>query len=339
MTGRNKTAYITTIIPCYNGMKYLPACIKSIAAQTVESELIVVDNGSEDSSLAFLESILKKTADDHADYGTLPERMKVISLGENTGFANAVNVGIMAAETPYVFLLNDDTVMEEDALMRLYDTIRRSRRIFSVGAKLLSMNKEQTIDDCGDLTCALGWSFSPGRDRDKNDYSKKTSVTSACAGGALYRRDLVMRLGGFDSEHFCYLEDVDLGIRARLYGFVNLYEPAAVIHHAASATSGSRYNAFKEELTAANSIYLMYKNLPPFMLFINLPLIVTGHLIKLLWFTGKGLGKPYLKGIADGLKKCRDNPDRRLPFNANRLTYYLRLQLDLLINCARRITG
>ena len=80
------------------------------------------------------------------------------------------------------------------------------------------------------------------------------------AGAAIYRKSVFDRIGGFDVAHFCYLEDVDVGVRAKVFGYINILEPRAVVLHAGSATSGSRYNEFKQKLTAGNNIYLIYLN-------------------------------------------------------------------------------
>ena len=85
-----------------------------------------------------------------------------------------------------------------------------------------------------------------------------------------------------DENHFAYLEDVDLGYRAKLFGYRNLYVPEAVVYHAGSASTGSRYNAFKAELTAANSVYVVYKNMPPAQILINLPFLLAGFVLNRL---------------------------------------------------------
>lgn len=318
---------ITTIIPNYNGMRYLPACIEAMQRQTLPSALIVVDNGSTDNSLPWLRDLSQQGI------------LTLIELGKNTGFAHAVNVGIEAADTPFVLLLNDDTEPTPEMTAYLYRRIRMSGRNFSVGAKMLSMREGHPIDDCGDLFCALGWAFSPGRDRDNSWYNKPVPVTSACAGAAIYRRDVLKEIGGFDDAHFCYLEDVDVGLRARIHGYRNLYEPQAVCYHAGSATSGSRYNLFKERLTAANTVYLLYKNLPDWQLFLNAPLLLAGFVIKAVYFARRGLGRAYAAGLVDGLRKCAAHADRRVSFTDDKLLALCGLQWEYWVNCIRRLAG
>ena len=94
--------------------------------------------------------------------------------------------------------------------------------------------------------------------------------------------DILKEIGLFDENHFAYLEDVDLGYRAKIHGYDNFYEPLAVCYHAGSGFSGSRYNEFKVNLSSRNSIYLILKNMPLLQLLINLPFLLLGFLTKII---------------------------------------------------------
>ena len=319
---------VTVVIPNYNGMKYIDDCLRSLSKQTYRDfEVIVVDDGSSDGSA---EHISSRWGDEKFF------DISVITLGANTGFANAVNVGIKASQCEYVFLLNNDTVCAEHAIERLVRALDGNKKLFSVQAKMLQMKGEHLIDDCGDLYCALGWAFTPGKDADMRRFSRRESITSACAGAAMYRCEYFDRVGLFDAEHFCYLEDVDIGYRARLKGYANVMEPGAIVYHAGSGTSGSRYNEFKVELTAGNNIYLIYKNMPAFQIFINFPLIIIGIIIKHVFYTKHGLGMAHVRGLKAGLKKIAHNPGKRIIFGKTEFINALRLQIELWVNCARR---
>ncbi len=315
---------VTVVIPNYNGKKYIDTCLKSLERQTFDDfDIVVVDNGSTDGSC---EHIMNKYA----------SKVKVIELGENTGFANAVNVGIRSTDSQYVFLLNNDAFCERNVLERLVKLMDNKRKLFSAQAKMLKTKEPYDIDDCGDLYCALGWAFSPGRDKENIHFSTRESVTSACAGAAIYRRDYLDTVGLFDEEHFCYLEDIDIGYRARLKGYANVMEPTAVVYHVGSSSSGSRYNEFKVELTAGNNIYLIYKNMPAFQIAINLPLILIGIVIKHIFYMRKGLGIAHLKGLKLGIQKIVAFSDKKVSFGPKELLNAVRLQIELWVNCARR---
>lgn len=314
---------VTVVIPNYNGKKYLDDCLRSLKKQTYRDfHVIIVDNGSTDGSVEYIRN-------NHSD-------VEVIALNENTGFANAVNVGIKASDSEYVFLLNDDTVCEENVIESLVRTMNRGKKLFSVQAKLLQLKNPELIDDSGDYYCALGWAFSPGRDKKSDFLKKQTVITSACAGAAMYRCALFEEIGYFDEKHFCYLEDVDIGYRARVKGFLNVCDPEAVVYHAGSGTSGSRYNSFKVELTAGNNLYFIYKNMPALQIIINLPFIVAGIIIKHVFYMRKGLGKSHVRGIMAGFSKIIKNTDKRQCFGKKEYLACAALQLELWINVARR---
>ena len=323
---------VTIVIPNYNGKKFLKDCLKSLGKQTIKAPVIIVDNASSDGSVKYVKQLISEQPSKY------PE-VVIKELATNTGFAHAVNVGIEMADSEFILLLNNDTVSEETMTERLLGTIEKSSRIFSVGAKMLSMKNPDVIDDAGDLYCALGWAFSPGRDKDSKSYSKRASITSACAGAAIYRKDVLEQIGMFDDAHFCYLEDVDVGYRARIYGYRNVFEPSAVVYHAGSGTSGSRHNAFKEELMASNSIYFIYKNMPVLQIVINLPLLIAGILIKQAYFAKKKLGMAYAKGLLKGISKVLNNRDKKVIYDIKNMGNYITLEIELLVNCIRRLVG
>ena len=96
--------------------------------------------------------------------------------------------------------------------------------------------------------------------------------------------DIMRKIGGLDEHHFAYLEDVDLGYRARIAGFENWYIPEAKVYHVGSATTGTRYNKKKVFLAARNTIFVIYKNMPVLQLVLNVPFIFIGMFIKTLFF-------------------------------------------------------
>ncbi|MBQ3798578.1 MAG: glycosyltransferase family 2 protein [Butyrivibrio sp.] len=327
---------VAVIIPNYNGKKYIADCLNSLKKQTFKDFcVIIVDNASTDGSPDQVEK-------DFAD--SFPE-VRIIRLSENTGFANAVNVGIRYAmgqediaesgSAKYVFLLNNDTRCHEKAIEALVKAMDSNPGAFSVQAKMLQFKDTDRVDDAGDYYCALGWAFSPARDQKSSKFDKRIKVTSACGGAAMYRVEAFAETGLFDDVHFCYLEDVDIGYRARLMGYQNLMEPKAVVYHAGSGSSGSRYNAFKVELTASNNLYLIYKNMPILQVLINLPLVITGILIKHIFYMKRGLGGAHIKGLTLGFSKIFKNSDRKVRFGGRQILNCIRMQLELWINCLR----
>ncbi len=313
----------TIIIPNYNGMAYLENCLASLRGEP--DRVIVVDNGSTDGSRELVQEKFPK--------------VRLISLDRNYGFCRAVNRGMEVSETTYVILLNNDTEAQPGFVKALEKAMDGDERVFSGAARMVRMDAPSRIDDAGDYYCALGWAFAAGRDKPAENYDAPREIFSACGGACIYRRRILQKIGMLDENHFAYLEDVDLGYRARLYGFRNLYVPGAVVRHAGSASSGSRYNAFKAELTARNSVYLAYKNMPPGQMLLNLPFLLAGFLIKQLFFLKKGLGKSWWKGLVKGIGLCRspEGKKRRVRFDSERLPAYVRIQWELWRNIWYRV--
>lgn len=322
----------TIVIPNYNGIKYIEQCLESIYGGTItDLEVIVVDNASTDGSLELIE---KKFPQVH-----------LIKNSKNTGFSVAVNQGIEASATPYVILLNNDTRVEKTFVRELERVLDndKNKRVFSASAKLISLYDKEKTDDAGDFYCALGWAFARGKGKNPALYDRDCEVFAACAGGAIYRKELLSpeKVGLFDKEHFAYLEDIDIAYRAKIQGYKNKFAAKSVIYHAGSATSGSRYNAFKTRLASRNSVYLVYKNMPLLQIIINVPFLAAGFLIKTLFFAKKGLGKEYVSGLVKGvrLSLSPEGKSHKQKFQIKRLGNYIKIQLELWMNLVRLIRG
>lgn len=305
----------TVVIPNYNGINYIEKCLQFLEEEP--AHIIVVDDGSTDGSRQVVQEKFP--------------RVELICLDRNYGFCKAVNTGIEASKTPYVILLNNDTEVQRGFVRALELPLEQHPQIFSGSAQMRNLNRPGLIDDAGDYYCALGWAFARGKDKPLQDYQRKRRIFAACGGAAIYRRKIFDEIGLFDENHFAYLEDIDLGYRARIQGYENLYIPGAIVYHAGSGFSGSRYNDFKISLTAKNSIYLIYKNMPMAQIILNLPLLLAGFTIKAVFFMRKGFGMTYLKGLCKGLALCFSEEGRahKVSFQKERLYSYIVVQLEL----------
>lgn len=308
---------VTVVIPNWNGGKYLEKCLDALLAQQGVFDVIVVDNGSTDGSVELLKD-------------KYPQ-VKSILLKENTGFCHACNVGVEASGTPYVILLNNDTEVLPGFVENLVTAIEKSENIFSVGAQMLQIQNPELIDSAGDMYTIMGWGYSRGKGKPAANYDKPVSIFSACGGAAIYRKSILDQIGLLDENHFAYLEDMDLGYRARIYGYTNMYEPSAKVIHAGSASSGSRYNEFKTKLAAANNAYMIGKNMPLFQLIINLPFIFAGVVVKAVFFAGKGMGRLYVRSYFEGIRRCfsEEGQKHKVRFRGNNLMNYLRIEAEL----------
>lgn len=311
---------VSVIIPNYNGKQYLKDCLDSMRNQDCRGfETILVDNGSTDGSREFVEEFY-------------PE-VRLVALEENTGFCGGVNSGIQASESPYVILLNNDTIAEKSFVSALLEGIKKRPSAFSCQAKLLQFHERGKIDDAGNYYSALGWAFADGKGKPERFYQKDKKIFSSCAGAAIYRRAFLERTGSFDQEHFAYLEDLDIGYRARLLGYENWFCSKARVYHVGSGTTGSRYNLFKVRYSSRNNIYMIYKNMPFLQIVWNFPLLLIGFSCKALFFAKKGFGREYLAGLKNGIQISRKNKEKKV--KADSLGRYIEIQLELYKNIGR----
>ncbi len=316
-------AEVTVVVPNYNGKALLENCIKALERQTFKDfRLLVIDNGSSDGS----RTLTSETLD-----------MEIVALGENTGFCKAVNIGIKKTKTPYVILLNNDTEADPDFVKELLLGIKEAPDLFSGSAKMIDARRRDVLDNAGDFYTLLGWARARGKGRPAASFDREADIFSSCGGASIFRMELLRKTGLLDERHFAYLEDVDLCYRAKIMGYRNRYFPRAKVYHLGSATTGTRYNEKKVYLAARNSIFVIYKNMPLLQWLINLPLLLLGIGIKVLFFLKKGFGKAYISGIRAGIAECRGC--RKVRYESGRLPRYVKLELEMFLNMFRILAG
>lgn len=254
---------VTVVIPNWNGMDWLPGCLEALRGQSFrEFTVLVVDNGSVDGSVAWIRK-------DYPEVGLL-------EMGSNRGFAAAINAGVARSTTPFVALLNTDTKADSRWLEELVKTMKaEGPGTFSLASKMLDLSNPDLMENGGDLLTRHGLAFKRGNGCPADQYEREEEVFSPCAGAALYRRDLFNSLGGFDKSFFAYLEDVDLGFRARLRGYRCLFVPSAAVLHQGYGSSLPRGRYVR--LVTRNRLLMITKNLPLSTLLKNLHLLLYGQ--------------------------------------------------------------
>ena len=253
---------LTVVIPNFNGKHLLKECFDSLKNQNSSFDVIIIDNGSHDSSVRYIKN-------------KYPE-FTLIKNKKNMGFAIAVNQGIKASNTDFVFLLNNDVVLEVNCISSLLKCIQKDDSIFGVASKMIQYDDRTKIDDVGDEYTILGWTNKVGNGKSSELYQSEREVFSACAGAALYRKSVFDEIGYFDENFYAYMEDVDISYRGRIHGYKCFYCPKAVVYHIGSGTSGSKYNTFKIMLAARNNVYVPYKNMPWPQLALNMMIYSNG---------------------------------------------------------------
>ncbi|MDD3813799.1 MAG: glycosyltransferase family 2 protein [Desulfocapsaceae bacterium] len=284
---RNSQPYVDIVIPNYNGVEFLDTCLRSIGRQTYPYfSITVIDNGSIDNSLEFVRK----------NYPLV----HLIVWPQNKGFSPAVNAGISAGSAPLIFLLNNDTELEEDCLEQLVNAAMSQDEYGFFAAKMISYKDRHLLDGAGDGFLRGGVGYRLGTmENDDALYSRPGRVFGACAGAALYRRELFDSVGLFDEDFFAYLEDVDFNLRANSRGKKCYYVPDARVFHIGSATTGSKINSFTVRLSTRNNLNLLIKNYPLSFFFRFAPALLVYQIFWFAFVVKKRQLAAYLTGVGE----------------------------------------
>jgi len=282
-------ATVTVIVVNWNSGNLLNECLLRLTRQTLlPVRILVMDNGSTDGSALWAQTATGVTL-----------RMLV----RNLGFAAANNQALDECDTDLVALLNPDAFPEPDWLLRLVAAAAAHPDIAAFGSRQMMYDFASTLDGIGDVYHISGrvWRKGHGRLQSEAD-NISNKIFSPCAGAALYRRHILEKVGGFDQDYFCYVEDIDLGFRLQLAGYACLYVPEAVGYHVGSATSGGQQSDFSVYHGHRNLVWTFVKNMPGILFWLLLPLHMILNLATLLLFISCGRGRIILRAKWDAIK-------------------------------------
>ena len=285
---------VAVVVVNYNAGHFLQECLRAIARQTCPPQrIIVVDNASSDESLDGLAAIYPG--------------VEIVPAGGNIGFAAANNLAIrLAGDCRWVALVNPDAFVESDWLERLLAAARAAPECRFFSCQLVSAGDPRRLDGTGDVYHVSGRAWRRDSDHLRNqsgaiDEKSSTPTFGACAAAALYRRDALVEVGGFDENFFCYYEDVDLSFRLQLAGYSGVYVAEAVARHVGSANTG-RHSDFSVYYGHRNLVWTFVKNMPGPLFWLYLPQHVALNLATVAWFALQGRGRVILRAKWDALR-------------------------------------
>lgn len=290
----NKVSIITVN---YNGKHLLKACLESLYAQTFRNfEIIVVDNNSSDGSPQYISD-------------SFPH-VQLIPLAKNIGFAGANVEGLKHASGTYIFLVNNDTELGKDCIRSLVSAMKSDPGIGIAATKMI-LHGTGTIDSAGDGYASVGRGFKRGEGSHSSSFNNPEYIFGACAGAALYRRNMLEEIGFFDEDFFLIHEDTDLNFRAQLAGWKAMYVPDAVVYHKVRSTIGHMSDT-AIYYTLRNNEFVRIKNIP-FGLFIRcLPEFILGTISEFIYFAIRHRKlKSYVKAKIDVLKSLQKTLRKR----------------------------
>lgn len=284
---------VAVVIPSWNSLEQLPRCLESVRKQGAEVETFVVDNGSSDGTVAYLER----------------EGVPHLTLPENIGFAAAVNLGARRVAAPFVLVLNADTVLEPGTLGALAAALAAEDSLGGVQPRILQLEEGAGMDaasariySAGQALTADGRALELGAGEPQVPGTLRGGeVFGVCGAACLLRRELFEQLGGYDERYFAFYEDVDLNVRARIAGWRFAYVPEAVVWHVGNASwmaEAPRPGAWNARLVARNRIATQAK----FMPLRALPRILAVELGSLLRAARQRRFGATLRGKLEGLR-------------------------------------
>ena len=245
---------VSVIVTNYNGSsilrKTLPQLVETINPVPGEREIILVDDGSDDDSCAYVESNFPK--------------VKIIALSENKGFINATNIGVNAAVNRVVILLNNDILVEPGFHLSLLKHFTDSD-VFAVAPCCLADLNGKTVNES--IVYLLPWDhesylFIRMPDTDNTLSDLPGPVLYVSAGFGAFDREKFLDIGGLNKlyEPF-YWEDVDMCFNAWRRGWQSIYDPAAKVKHFSHSTIGKLYDSqYVNKIFYRNFFYFTWKN-------------------------------------------------------------------------------
>jgi len=300
----------------YNSEKNIKRCLESVFNQTFRDfEITIVDNSSNDQTIEEIKKLDQ-------------EKVRIIENGKNLGFAEGHNQVIRQSQSEYIFLLNDDVVLEPDHLKIAVDFLDENNKVASVSGKLLRLVddiKTDTIDSLGLKIFKNQRVVEIGSGKKDVNFEIK-EVFGVSGAVALYRREALeqIRYGDeyFDKDFFMYKEDVDLAYRLRWSDWQSFVLPQAVAYHQRTAKSEAGLSGRKDKsdlinrLSYRNHLFVLYKNLTGNIFFCFFPYIFLYEFKKLVYILFFEISS--LKGCKEFFKKIKKMKEKRMFIIRNR---------------------
>lgn len=314
----NENIKFCIIIVHFNGSKDIIECLESLSKVGDSSfKVVIIDNASITEHIDSLKTYIK----------TLNDKLNIILIesGSNLGFAGGNNLGIkalMKESCNYFIILNPDTVVEPGFIFELEGFIKKNKNNNDmIAPRMMQYYHREKIDNLGITLTKSGIPF--------NRRNEKYNLLCPSGGCSIFSRnllkDIMINDEYYDRDFFMYVEDVDLGTRARMKQYKCNYASNVVVYHKGSALMGA-LSKFTLSHNYRNTFLYWSKDFPLKVYVLYLPFILSMQLLTFLLAIKRGKGIVYLKSLFSFLK-LRGKIRRKRKYIENKLSFieYLKL--------------
>jgi len=216
---------VSIVVLNYNGKHHLKTCLDSLQrTKYPNTEIILVDNASTDGSVEFVKK----------NY----PNVKIVKLNKNIYTCGGYMAGVLVSRGKYIVILSNDMEVDENWLIPLVEALERMPWVAAADAKYKSFYQRDKFDDtaaAGRWIDYFGNNYTRGvNEVDRGQYNKPTYIIGVIT---IFRKDVFLKIGGFDLSYIYGYEDIDIGWRLYLAGYKVLYVPQSVIYHKGGAST------------------------------------------------------------------------------------------------------
>jgi hypothetical protein len=249
---------VGVVILTHNSKKFLNHLIPSVLNQSYKNyKIYVLDNSSDDGTPDIVER-------------NYPQ-ISIIRLKKDYYFAIALNYAAKKLNHKYLAFLNDDTYVNSFWLEGLVRSIETDDKVVIANSKSMVWSNPQIIDSAGGKLTIMGGGYNIGLlERDSAEFNTEKYIGAAVASSVLVKRELFLKVGGFDSNFIMNIEDTDFCWRAWLFGLKVIFSPKSVIFHHQSYSWEKESTYLKGYFNIRNRYLTLLKNADSQILLISL---------------------------------------------------------------------
>lgn len=242
------------VILNWNGENLIKKFLPSVIKHTPNiHNIYLIDNGSNDDSVEFIKSNFN--------------RVKIIKLDKNYGFAKGYNIGLKNIDDDILCLLNNDVEVSENWTEEILKQFAAEPNTAVIQPKLKDYYNKSNFDYAGAAGGFLdryGYPYCNGRiynnvEVDKNQYDKTREIFWACGACFFIRNNIFKKFGGFDDVYWAHFEEIDLCWRLQNHGFKIRFNAKSIVYHANGGTLNHN-NPNKTYLNYRNMLFTITKN-------------------------------------------------------------------------------